>query len=196
MTISNGINGSGGSGQALMFGGSGNVTVSSAIGSNIGAVTKDGSGTLTLSGTNTYTGATTANNGLLVINNSSALPTGSALAIGSGGSVVLGDAVLGGSAIVEGSGPPVAVPRPPADVHAVPEPGTLVLLAAAAACGFALRRKVEGGRRKNRKRAKLMESAVSWERLTTWSRKMAASNSTPPSTFRLPPLNSAAVAGR
>ncbi|MGD0896684.1 MAG: PEP-CTERM sorting domain-containing protein, partial [Thermoguttaceae bacterium] len=71
--------------------------------------------------------------------------TGSILTIGASGSVELGDSTLNGNAIplgTSGSAGTLAPQGVAADgVHAVPEPGTLALLAAAAACGFAIRRK-------------------------------------------------------
>ncbi|MGD0896691.1 MAG: autotransporter-associated beta strand repeat-containing protein [Thermoguttaceae bacterium] len=113
-------------------------------GANVTSLTKEGNGTLTLSGTNSYSGTTTVSNGLLVINRSAALPSGSILTIGASGSVVLGDSTLNGSAIPLGGSPSAGTLAPQgvaADgIHAVPEPGTLALLAAAA-CGFAIRRK-------------------------------------------------------
>jgi fibronectin-binding autotransporter adhesin len=56
-----------GSAQNLVVGGAGNVTISGAITTTTGSVTKDGSGTLTLSGPNTYSGATTVSAGTLEI---------------------------------------------------------------------------------------------------------------------------------
>jgi len=54
----------------LNIGGAGNVTMSGAIGTGTGTLTKDGAGTLTLSGTtaNTFTGDTTVNAGELDLN--------------------------------------------------------------------------------------------------------------------------------
>ena len=51
-------------GYLLTIGGTGNTSVSSAIGGS-GGLTKNGAGTLTLSGTNTYTGGTVINAGTL-----------------------------------------------------------------------------------------------------------------------------------
>jgi autotransporter-associated beta strand protein len=56
-----------------IFGGAGNVTVSGAITTTSGSVTKDGAGTLTLSGNNTYTGTTTLINGTLVANTTNSI---------------------------------------------------------------------------------------------------------------------------
>ncbi len=60
-----------------IFGGAGNITVSGAIGTTSGSVTKDGAGTLTLSGTNTYTRPTTIIQGTIVANASASLGDGS-----------------------------------------------------------------------------------------------------------------------
>ena len=64
-----------GSNDNLTFGGAGNVTISDAIATGTGTLTKDGAGTLTLSGANTYTGATTVSAGVLNIQNNTALGT-------------------------------------------------------------------------------------------------------------------------
>jgi autotransporter-associated beta strand protein len=112
----------------------------------IGALIKTGAGELKLGGTGTYTGGTSVEDGLLVIDSSEAIPSGSTVATTVNGAIVLGDPSLPsdgtsvggltpGSGL--GSGGGLA-----ASGHLVPEPGTLVLLAAA--CGFAvlwLRRK-------------------------------------------------------
>ncbi|MGD0897387.1 MAG: autotransporter-associated beta strand repeat-containing protein [Thermoguttaceae bacterium] len=155
LTISGNIVSNWTDGRGVTVGGAGNTTISGNIGGssdpgnglgwNITAgLVKSDTGTLTLSGTNSYTGGTTVSDGLLVINRSAALPGGSILTIGANGSVELGDSTLNGTAIPLGNSAPAATLAPEgvtADgVHAVPEPGTLVLLAAAA-CGFALRRK-------------------------------------------------------
>ena len=63
LTLSGGISGA----QNLTIGGSGNTTISNAIATSTGRLTKDGLGTLTLSAANTYTGATTINAGTLSI---------------------------------------------------------------------------------------------------------------------------------
>ena len=73
---------------ALTFGGSGNTTVSSVIGTTTGTVTKDGLGTLTLAGANTYTGLTRINAGGLTLDystsNTSKLSDSTALQLGGG----------------------------------------------------------------------------------------------------------------
>ena len=55
----------------LTFGGAGNITVASIIGTTTGTLTKDGAGTLTLSASNSYTGGTTINAGTVAISNGS-----------------------------------------------------------------------------------------------------------------------------
>jgi autotransporter-associated beta strand protein len=99
-----------------------------------------GSGTLILSGSNTYTGGTFVMDGLLEIANSDALPSDSVLSIGAGASVVLGDPSLDAYGMVGGFAPfaPAGGPASPGssvspqNTSAVPEPGTLGLLAAGA----------------------------------------------------------------
>ncbi len=80
-------------------------------------IVKDGLGTLVLSGSDTYTGGTTVDAGTLILDSSEALPSGASLIVGAGGTVIFAPSVLAASQ---------------AEVAAVPEPGTLVLLAAGA----------------------------------------------------------------
>jgi len=82
---------------------------------------KTGPGIMTLSGTNTYTGGTIVEEGTLVATLSAAIPPGGSLAIEAGGTFVFDPTATGA---------PVASPAASAGVTAVPEPGTLVLLAA------------------------------------------------------------------
>lgn len=70
LTIGTGSTNNGG--FLLTVAGSGNTTISGALGGN-GGLTQSASGTLTLSGSNTYTGATTINTGTLAISNAAAL---------------------------------------------------------------------------------------------------------------------------
>lgn len=58
---------------ALNVRGAGNTTISGSIGGSTGALTKDGTGTLTLSGNNTYGGTTTINQGVVSLQSSSGL---------------------------------------------------------------------------------------------------------------------------
>jgi autotransporter-associated beta strand protein len=126
-------------------------TTFSGVLSGSGSLTTVGSGTLTLTASNSYTGGTTVASGTLAAQNAAAIPSGSLLEIDAGGSLVLG---MTGSAYIEGFGQIAGSPlgsqatgasggaMPPAaggsgKINAVPEPGTLALLAAAAACGLA-----------------------------------------------------------
>jgi autotransporter-associated beta strand protein len=84
-------------------------------------LTGDGSGELILSGNNSYTGGTSVLAGTLVAAAPSALPSGSSLSVGQGASSLFAPSV---------AGPAVAVS---AEVAAVPEPSTLLLLAIGAA---------------------------------------------------------------
>lgn len=64
----------------LVVGGAGNLTVSGAIATGTGGVSKaDGAGTLTLAGTNTYTGATTVTAGTLTLTSGGSITAGSVL---------------------------------------------------------------------------------------------------------------------
>ncbi len=94
-----------------------------------GGLTKQGLGTLILSGSNTYGGGTLVTAGTLIAANSYSLPYGTSLTVGAG------------AASIFGAGAPAV--NPPATV-AVPEPGTLVLLAAALIVGFAAWRRRKG----------------------------------------------------
>ncbi len=70
----------------LVVGGAGNITISGAIATTTGFVSKDGAGTVTLSGANTYTGATSVSAGTLVISGS---PTGNSAPSVNGGTLQL-----------------------------------------------------------------------------------------------------------
>jgi autotransporter-associated beta strand protein len=84
-----------------------------------------GGGTLTLSGTNGYTGGTFVDSGTLIVTNPGALADGSSLTVGSAGAF-----------------PASIVPAPVAGaaVASVPEPGSLLLLAAGGALLIMVRR--------------------------------------------------------
>jgi autotransporter-associated beta strand protein len=115
-----------------------------------GGVRQMGSGTLSLTGSNNYTGGTSVTNGEVAAENQSAIPSGSLLSIGANGSLVLGTPgaaeplglLSGGAGPLDSQSSTSSIARAaPAlsggGVNAVPEPGTLALLAAAAACGLA-----------------------------------------------------------
>ncbi len=84
-------------------------------------------GTLILSGSDTYGGGTNVNAGTLIVTNNTALPSETSLTVGAGGTFVFDPSMVGTSM----SNDSVAALRG-AMVAAVPEPGTLVLLAVGA----------------------------------------------------------------
>ena len=87
-TIQNGQVGAAASEVIVHQTGGGTLTISSLISSGAGALTKDGSGNLTLTGVNTYTGATNVNGGTLTIGGAGKLGNGTYLAnvnLGNGG---------------------------------------------------------------------------------------------------------------
>ncbi|MFA7285702.1 MAG: autotransporter-associated beta strand repeat-containing protein [Candidatus Paceibacterota bacterium] len=67
-----------GNSRSLTFGGAGDITVTGAISTTSGTLTKEGSGVLTLTGTNTYYGTTTLTLGTIIANSTSSLGDGSA----------------------------------------------------------------------------------------------------------------------
>ena len=83
-----------------------------------------------LGGTGTFSGGTTVDSGILELTSPTALADGSSLTVGdaaAGGGFVLGP--LAGRFVVCGGGSPAGSPA--VTFTAVPEPGTLALLAAA-----------------------------------------------------------------
>ena len=78
-----------GSGFGMSVGGSGNVTISSFIGTAGGTVTKDGSGVLTLTAANTYSGATTVNQGTLTLSGANGSALNTAFTVAAGGVLTL-----------------------------------------------------------------------------------------------------------
>jgi autotransporter-associated beta strand protein len=91
------------------------------------ALVKTGSGTLVLSGTNTYSGGTIVDQGTLQITSLAALSSGTSITIGSGATFVLGSNL----------GAAQAAASDATSVSAVPEPGSLALLAAGLLAGIA-----------------------------------------------------------
>lgn len=81
-------------GFLLSVGGTGNTTVSGAIG-GAGGLTKSGAGTLRLSGSSSYGGATTVSNGTLVLSNANTISA--ATSIAATGTLQLGHATSMGS---------------------------------------------------------------------------------------------------
>ncbi len=113
----------------LAFNNSDVMTLSSSIGGG-GSLLKTGAGTLILSGSNDYNGRTTVNAGTLCLTDADALPSGGNLTVAAGATFVFDPSLAGGSVSVsqtyaDSSGAAVA---------AVPEPGSLALLAAALGC--------------------------------------------------------------
>jgi autotransporter-associated beta strand protein len=110
-------------GSATLFVGNGDATSTfsgvlqnsnSAAGALL-ALTKVGSGSLTLSGTNTYMGGTTVENGTLVLTNNEAIADGTSLTVGD---------------LSAFAAPVVPAHAAATAIAPVPEPGTLALIAA------------------------------------------------------------------
>ena len=99
------------------------------------ALSLTGSGALILSGTNTYTGGTTIGGGTLFVTNSEALANGTSLTIDAGGTFVFDPSHVG-------------APVMASSTAAVPEPGTLAMLAVAV-CGAAVYRHIRSRQRKH-----------------------------------------------
>jgi autotransporter-associated beta strand protein len=93
-------------------------------------IVKDGLGTLILSGSDSYTGGTSVLAGTLIAASGDALPEGTGLWVGAGASLL--DAP---TEILTGGGQSVTM-LPDTTVASVPEPGSLVLLAAGAFVGI------------------------------------------------------------
>ncbi len=100
------------------------LTIAGDIGDGAAAhgIEKEGPGTLVLSGSNTYTGGTTVDEGTLVVDFRAAIADGSDLTVGAEGVLFFGASA------------------PLAGTSAVPEPGTLAIVAAGAAAAFVARR--------------------------------------------------------
>ena len=93
-----------------------------------GGLTIQGAGTLILSGTNSYGGGTNVEDGKLYLTNSDAIPYGTDLTVGADGTFILDPAAGGASSDAIS----LLAASPALEVAAVPEPSTLVLLAAGA----------------------------------------------------------------
>ena len=110
-------------------------------GGTAAGLTKTGNGKLVLSDSNTYSGGTDVADGELIAISSTALPAHMNLAIGPGGTLLFDPAwPLAGPLVAQGAavGGPVAVP----------EPGTLALVVAAAVCGAATCRRLVSRRKR------------------------------------------------
>ena len=119
-----------GSSLSVTLNGSGELAISGNVSESPSGqsltLTGDGTGTLILGGTNSYTGGTYVDAGTMVINNTAALPDDTSLTVGAGGTFIF-DPTVSGSAMDVASQQAHAA----AGVAPVPEPSTLVLLAAA-----------------------------------------------------------------
>ena len=91
-----------------------------------GSLIQEGPTTLVLTGTNTYDGGTVVNGGTLVVTSAAALEGQGSLTIGAGGTFIFDPSSISGSPVASGGA-------------AVPEPGTLALLAACALAPIAFR---------------------------------------------------------
>jgi autotransporter-associated beta strand protein len=81
--------------NVLTITGSGNTTISSAIGGASGSIVKSGAGTLILSGTNAYASGTTVNAGTLTFLNTNARPGSGTVTVAAGATLGLGVATTG-----------------------------------------------------------------------------------------------------
>jgi autotransporter-associated beta strand protein len=113
----------------LAFGASSSITGS---GKSLTMAGVDGK--LILSGTGGYTGGTIVSAGTLVLSSNTALPDGSSLTVGNAGA-------FPGPVVPAPAASPALAGAAPAGVTPVPEPGTLALLAAAAALFVVYRRR-------------------------------------------------------
>ena len=118
-------------------------TTSSITDNNNGySLTMSGNGgALILSGSDTYGGGTIVSAGTLAVNDAAAIPYGSSLTIGAGGTFMFDPLATASSLAASQAALPdttyAAQPAARGVVAAVPEPGTLVLLAAGLVVGFA-----------------------------------------------------------
>ena len=110
-----------------------------------------GTGALILTASNTYTGGTVVEAGTLIVSDHDALPSGTSLTVGADASQLFGGSLQ--AAAMAG------------DMQAVPEPGTLALLAAAV-CSAAVYRHIRS--RKARTGSELGRSFSSGMNQVTW----------------------------
>jgi fibronectin-binding autotransporter adhesin len=140
-----------GTAVTLSVGNNGDNTIFAGDMLGSGSLVKIGSGTLTLSGTDSYEGGTTVLGGTLDIASVSALPGNSTLAIANTAEVIfatdLGSAIQLSLMLPGAGGGEPGLTYFHVTAAPVPEPGALVLLAAAALAGAAVWR----GRMRNRK---------------------------------------------
>jgi autotransporter-associated beta strand protein len=123
----------------LSVGGDNSKQTFSGVINGSGGLIKTGTGSLTLTGTDTYTGGTWVNRGKLIVANQAAIASGSNLYIGNTGLLSLFPEEVVPSPVAGTTADPQAAP-----VAAVPEPGTLALLAAAAIVA-ATRNRIKSG---------------------------------------------------
>jgi autotransporter-associated beta strand protein len=106
----------------------GNIAIAGNV-SGSGGLTKSGPAALILSGTNDYAGPTVVAEGALDVLNSTALPDGTSLTIAAGGALIFDPSATDSQSFAVS----------PAAIAAVPEPGTIGLLAAGGVCFIASR---------------------------------------------------------
>ena len=80
---------------SLEVGGIGNTTVASSIGSTVGGVKKNGSGTLLLSGSNSFVGPVTIDAGTVSAQNDAALGSGNTVTVNNGGTLAFDSTAKG-----------------------------------------------------------------------------------------------------
>ena len=118
----------------------GTISLGGAIsGGTASGLQEIGSGVLVLSGTNSYAGGTTVAGGTMIVTNNEAIDGNN---LGNNSLMVGNDLSAFGGVIAAAAPPPAGIATAlPAIAAAVPEPGTLVLLALAAGCGIGIWRR-------------------------------------------------------